>query len=417
MVESLSTSMPTFRLDEHGFPFPGAVIRYYRERMTYTDNDGNVRRWTQADLAKRLNVSEITVRLMETQNKYLTFIERRKTIAMLLNIPPALLGLASLAELQSIMQGGDPNHIAGTPSKSAVDPSEIQFYKDALPILKHEYDQGELAPETVESWITRITGTVEHVHGKPKNEVLAALANYHIVAANAYSHDLQEWTQATKHLNTAKKIASTLNNNELLAIACHHAGGMYGSQQNFQLARNELDYALYLAKSASPQVKGNILTFVTQAHALTCVDEADRLYVRQLLSEAEKHVSEDIDSNTLMKFDIVQYLENKADTLISLKRYGAALECIDEAEEYFITTKRGIEYLKILRAECYVKQRKPEYERATELLTQIFEANTHIQYYVDYVTRLYKLIAASPYGKAPDVVDLGMALRELKTKK
>lgn len=417
MEESVATSMPTFQLNEQGFPIPGKVIRYYRERMTYTDSDGNVRRWTQADLAKRLNVSEITVRLMETQSKYLTTIERRRAIAMLLNIPSALLGLASLEELQRIMQGDQAEQPARSTPKSAVDPNEIQLYKDALHVFKNEYDQGELAPQTVESWITRMHSTVEHIPGKSQKDILAVLAQYHIIAASTYYNDLQDWPKAVDHLNIAKQLASTLDHNELLAVACYHTGEMYLNQRKAQLARIELDHALSLSKHASPQVKGGVSTYVALSHALTCVDEADRQYVRQLLNEAEKYASGNLDSNALIKFDSIQYLDNRADTLISLKRYSAALECIDEAEEYLYTRKRGIEYLKILRAECYIKQRNPEYEQATMLLAEILESNQHIQYYVNYVARLYKLVATSPYGKAPDVVDLGMALREILAKK
>lgn len=417
MAQTLPIDTPTFHLDAQGFPVPGQVIRYYRERMTYTDSDGKIRRWTQPDLAKRLNVSEITVRLMETQNKYLTLIERRKAIAILLNIPPALLGLASLEDLQRILPNEQSKQLASVTPKNAVDPNDIQLYQDALHVFKNQYEQGELAPQTIESWITRINSTVEQVHGTSKNDILTVLGKYHIIAATTYYHDLQDWTQATNHLYTANNIAKITDNNELLAVSYYHAGEMYGNQGNNLLARKELDFALSFSKSASSQVKGNILTYVAQAHALTGVDEADRLYVRRQLDEAEKHVTENIDNNTLIKFDMVQYLEGRADTLITLKRFSLALECIDEAEEYLITKRRNIEFLKILRAECYVKQRKAEYEQATELLSQILDSNKSIQYYVNYVAKLHKLIAASPYGNAPAAVDLGMALRALKVKK
>lgn len=416
MQTSLSTDLPTFHLNEQGFPFPGEVIRYYRERMTYTDSTGKQRHWTQADLAKRLNVSEITVRLMETQNKYLTLIERRQTIAALLKIPPALLGLASLDDFQRILQQHHAEDTSITSAKNAVSASEIQFYRDALPAFKNAYEQGVLLPQTMESWITCMNNTIKQIHAKPKNDTLAILAHYHIITANIYSSDLQNWVKSIEHLDMAKHIANTLNYHELLAVAHHYAGEMYLNQGNNLLARAELDFALSLSKSASPQVKGSILTYVALSHALTGTDEADRLYVRKLLDESEKYATRNIDSNMLMKFDNTQRLANSADTLIALKRYEAALDRIYDAEEFSSTRKRWIEYLKILRAECYIKQRKAEYEQAIELLTQILENNKNIQYYVDYVARLHKLIVASSYGNAPDVADLEMMLRKLRVK-
>src|SRR5713226_8072736 len=89
---------PDFPLDDEEFPDPGTVIRYFREKMQYTDPiEGKRKHWTQADLAKRLGVSEVTVRLMETQNVGLDSMSRRRLVADILKIPPVLLGLGSLS--------------------------------------------------------------------------------------------------------------------------------------------------------------------------------------------------------------------------------------------------------------------------------------------------------------------------------
>ncbi|MGH2507450.1 MAG: hypothetical protein ACRDHZ_08625 [Ktedonobacteraceae bacterium] len=155
----------------------------------------------------------------------------------------------------------------------------------------------------------------------------------------------------------------------------------------------------------------------TEACVLTNSDN-DRSYARDLLDKAEKYILSNKD-NTFIRFDAVPYLECKSETLVALKRYQLALECIDETDDYTSTRPnimRNVEYLKILRAECYIKQKKHEYEEALRILSQVLDTNKHIRYYVDYVTRLHKLIAASSYGNAPDVVDLGMTLRELRMK-
>jgi len=44
----VQTGLPQFDLAEDGYPDPGKVVKYYRERMTYTDKDGKEKRWTQA---------------------------------------------------------------------------------------------------------------------------------------------------------------------------------------------------------------------------------------------------------------------------------------------------------------------------------------------------------------------------------
>lgn len=60
--------------------------------------------------------------------------------------------------------------------------------------------------------------------------------------------------------------------------------------------------------------------------------------------------------------------------------------------------------------------RKPDYEEVLALLSQVLADNKNIRYYVEYVARLHKIIAASSYGNAPDVVNLGMALRQVQMK-
>src|SRR5437899_1715735 len=94
------------KTDARGFPDPGRIIKQYRENLTYTDAEtGKLKHWTQADLAQRLGVSEVTVRLMETQNSGLDSIERRRVLADLLKIPPALLGLIALSDLPGTTAG------------------------------------------------------------------------------------------------------------------------------------------------------------------------------------------------------------------------------------------------------------------------------------------------------------------------
>lgn len=426
MEKCVAIGIPTFHLDQHGFPLPGEVVRYYREHMTYTDSEGKQRRWTQTDLAKRLHVSELMVRLMETQHQGLNSIERRRTLALLLNIPPALLGLATLDDLHKAMQGDSIKHLALTShTQQVIDTSEIQLYRDALGVFKDRYEQGKLQPQAVEAWIARITNAVEQTQGTPQNEALAELAKYHFLAANTYDHDLQDWVRTTDHLSAAKDIASTLDNNELFATACYYTSEMYLGQNKPQLAYRELEAILDLSKSVSPQLRGNILADIAltrakaSAEANVSMDEADRSYIRKLLDEAEDYVSNGSSESTLMGFNEGQYLETRASTLIYFKRYGLALECIDEAEEYLESRPpniRNTEFLKILRAKCYIGQKNPEYEEATRLLSQVLSDNSQIQLWVDRIAKLHKLIIASPYGKAPDVTDLGMVLRKLRAK-
>ncbi len=71
---------------------PGRVVKYYREQMIYTDREGKVRHWTQAELAQRLDLSEVQVCNMENHNQGLDSIERRRILITILRIPPCCWG-------------------------------------------------------------------------------------------------------------------------------------------------------------------------------------------------------------------------------------------------------------------------------------------------------------------------------------
>ena len=120
----------------------------------------------------------------------------------------------------------------------------------------------------------------------------------------------------------------------------------------------------------------------------------------------------------VMNFSLEKYQLIKARSLMALERPGKALECLDEAAERIDSThSRRRAYLDILRAECYLHLKRPQYERALKLLTGAFHVSHAINstYNIKYVKRVFKLLSASPYGNAPEVVDLEISLKELRS--
>jgi hypothetical protein len=43
--ENMQTDLSQFEPGPDGYPVPGKVIKYYRERMAYRDKDGKIRHW------------------------------------------------------------------------------------------------------------------------------------------------------------------------------------------------------------------------------------------------------------------------------------------------------------------------------------------------------------------------------------
>lgn len=101
---------------------------YYRKRKSCIDQAGEQKHWTQADLAKQLGLIEVMVNFMENKNQGLDSIERRRTLATLLKIPPILLGLGTLDRMESTFKLAK----SALQETRTISPDAIQFYKDAL---------------------------------------------------------------------------------------------------------------------------------------------------------------------------------------------------------------------------------------------------------------------------------------------
>src|SRR5258707_4136886 len=143
-LEALAQAgLPSFELGAGGYPSPGKVVKYYREQMTYIGADGKGRHWTQADLGQRLGLKDIMVNLMENKNQGLDSIERRRTLATILNIPPVLLGLGALDLIVEIATGQDvtTQEKAGA-KRSKVGKDNIKLYQDTFRVYNTLFAEG-----------------------------------------------------------------------------------------------------------------------------------------------------------------------------------------------------------------------------------------------------------------------------------
>ncbi len=94
-------------------------------------------------------------------------------------------------------------------------------------------------------------------------------------------------------------------------------------------------------------------------------------------------------------------METQNKGLDSIGRPAKALEALDEAEvSEEPTQKRYTTYLNILRAEAYMQLKRPQFDTALLLLSDAFDTSKTIKpaYNIDYIKRLYKVLAASSYG-------------------
>jgi len=428
-VSGLVEGLPEFPLDDEGFPLPGLVIKHFRERMKYKDSHENKEKgWTQTDLAKRLGVSEVTVRLMENQNVGLDSITRRRLVASILKIPPILLGLGSLDDLAAFLQNNQVNSssvhtsfLSKSLKRTSLENETLSLYKDAASVYKEMHSIGTAQDSIfeIEQWIGRIHDDILRANGQQKLHLQASLWNFYDLTSKIQSDDLGDWTKALQSVNAQMELATVLDDNELRAATLYRSGQIRFAQRKYVLAKSDLDNAVALIQKSHTQLKGAVLASAGLAHALVDKDTAGKLYAQRLFEDAGRVATDrnTEDDGRFTTFNIGKYHLEYADALIALGRPAKALEMLDFAEnEINPNLRRRRAYVNILRAEASISLKKPELYMATTLLTDAFDTSKTVKsdFNVGYISRLYQDLSNSSYGNSIDVADLGLALRQWK---
>ncbi|HEY0756862.1 MAG TPA: hypothetical protein VGD98_23115 [Ktedonobacteraceae bacterium] len=353
--------------------------------------------------------------MMETQSKFLESIERRRLLADILKIPPILLGLGSLAELEELLSGKSGVPVASPFAKRATVTTEMaNLYKDAFQVYSNSHSAGSISESTrdIETWVTRMEADIPG-SGKLQSELNQTLWGFHYLLAKVYGSDLEQYKPSFSHVNAAMTIANVLSNSDLKASTMYLSAEIHFAEQSIALARSDMIAAVDFAKGASSGVKAGVYTIAALAFALTQADLSDTIYTEKLLEQAGNHAHSRMDV-PFLRMDYGKFLLDSADVLISLGRYGKALEYLDSAEEYIDPSRpRRYAQTQILRAESAIKAKRPDYEYAVTLLLEALGIgkSVHSSYTIGYVRRLYKLLATTTFSSNPQLAQLRMSLK------
>src|SRR5437660_5704881 len=213
----------------------GHIIKEYRRKMTYIDKDGNEKCWTQADLAKRLGLSEVMVNIMEKKGQGLDSFVRRQLLVDILRIPPALLGLAAADVIEQATAQTNASEV------------DIELYKDALGVYSAKYSlevrnstfaDGHIVKSVhaIEAWIKRMNESISYTNPDQQKTINRILWQFHMLAAKIYGYYMCNWLQTLQHLNQAKEIAEILNDIDLKCMELFISGNFYIKQNQPVLA-------------------------------------------------------------------------------------------------------------------------------------------------------------------------------------
>ena len=368
------------------------MVKYYREHKTYVDRNGREKHWTQIDLAKSLDISEIMVNLMENKNQGLDSIERRRTLATILRIPPVLLGLGSLDQIVEITTGQDVTSTQTNGKRTKIGRETIKLYKDTYRVYATLFAEGLTYTSVcdIDRWVKKIERDARNTDTEDKKFLLRVLWDFEILCAKVYSSDTCDWSKTFEHLDNATEIATILENRDLQAASLYTSGLYHFRQGRIGLARTDIDGAMMYAEGALPQTKGAIYSGDAFLHVQN-TSSSEITLAQKMLNNAEKFTGAKSEIKTI-KFGKGTYFLGRAGAFLDMKRPAKALEYIEDAERYINPTKkRLLVYSDILRARCYIELKKPEYELAVSLMGAVIDDSRElrIQRHIDHIDTLY----------------------------
>ncbi|MEO9028244.1 MAG: hypothetical protein ABI413_05460 [Ktedonobacteraceae bacterium] len=398
--------------EDEGYPSPGQVVKYYRQQKRWTLSDGRQRKCRQIDLAKMLGVSESWVRAMENNNESLDLVSRRRALALLLGIPPVLMGLAPASELLKIHNAGQATDV---PMSVKLDVSTLQWYRGSLQDSWELYYYGStqnLSTKVVQR-IGHLTTCASVISEPQKPTIFELTGRFNLLAARIAA-DQQDYPKAFAYLKRAGKLATQLGNNELLAATYFWRGRTYLEQAEFAPAALVLDKALGYAPSARPPLRGAIYLEAGLAHAYTAITEKDKSFTLDLFSKARRIIAQNKleDDESFVKLTIGRYHHFKAEALIALHEPDQAIIELDRAEDVTgleLTRRRA--YIDILRAKASLDM--GDYAFATftalEALKTCKTINSDVN--IAFIRDIYAGLRQTSYANSSEMAQLQLELK------
>lgn len=339
-----------FTAQEDGWPNAGEVVRYYRRKLNVSAEE----------LAKQYSEvihKEITARWilkMEQQNKVPTDITRRQILIKILNIPPILLGLASLEQIAN-----NTTDEVQRPSTLVYTSLDLERYtKEAHIFWKLHYAQ--TAQDTLTSllaYINNLTSIQQTAKGNLELRICELLNSYYRLAATIQrdrGNFEESYILANESVRTAKKMGNSPYALQVIAASQYTRGvvnlawGAFGNQVKQGKAtihKEKLEVALTdferASKQASPQLRGIIYSEMSRAKALTSTSPTDITIALKLIEQAEHFIdmnsNDDFYTQILLNGDMKgldkrRLILGRAKTFLAIKRPAKAIDELVELE-------------------------------------------------------------------------------------
>ncbi len=424
-----------------GWPDFGQVLRYFRVKAEMTMQDFCILYGNEVN-GDGHPVSERWILKMELDNKVPVDMNKRKTLARLLSIPPMLFGLASLEDVEIKPQSQTQAAAIGrtTLQRAATDTGKYQNNVRNIWLL-HDTSNAQSSLKQINSDILDLESLERQAQGDFLYHVQELLFSYHVLAANVI-RDQKQFNAAYTHANEAVRVAKNMNDSDLLATAFYTRGctslewGMFGTivQGVFQVQRDKIsaaarDFERAKEPDIHPQLRGYVLTHLSRAQALlnsskqestiapalTMLEEVEDMIDRQHIDDQYTRV---LVTGTRGGFLQGSYHDTRAAAFVSARLPGKALQELKAIEELpgkklGQDVTRYYAWLDVLSANAFIGLE--EYGEATKrakralITSSDINSVTNVANIVDIHGHLLK----SPYKGNASVQELGDMLKEL----
>lgn len=402
-----------FRAQDDGFPCAGEVIRFYRRQLGLSVHD----------VAQILQVSPRRVQMMEKDNKVPDSMERRRFLAKTLQVPPILLGLASIDTfLRPTDALGAKGTVLPSSTRLVVDQKAIAQYQSQLRLFwsLHYTSSASSVRDETQAHILQIQALLPYTSGKEQEQLIEQLCGFYELASRVES-DRNNADGALAYLNKAVALAEPLNNAELYGRLLYKRGLALYEGQRFAEALTDLEKANQLVPHLTSPLAGSILLELglVKSYLTQPGNHADRALTLHYFDQAEKYTRlSQIDGGMSIRYDSGRYLTARGEGLLALGgRLSEAEEMIDEAVANTAPdlTRRHL-FIDLYRTKWHVAAK--EYPTAVVLAQDVVTKAKAVGslYTVDKIQQVTAPLFQSSYGKSEDAEELLQMINRAKKK-
>jgi tetratricopeptide (TPR) repeat protein len=400
---------PAFDADPDGFPRPGQVIRHFRQARLKADG----KPWTQRDLAQVLGKQELAIRDMELKDTALNDIVRRRFLAHLFDIPPTLLGLATISQQYSV---NTQAHSVYAPKVLSI--SEHVDLEEVRDKLTGFWTKNACSPQDV---LNTINSTLKRLYEQypttalyRRLEVVTPLCELHIHAANIL-RDRGKFNKALEHLNKTKGLNTLLlKEDELQADVLYRRGGVYLEEGEISLALDDYHEAEQVLTSVSAPLQAAVLLETALCEAKAATSPQQRTAALKKIDRAGhiirvQHTEAGREKWPYLKVDLERYHLDRAATLIVVGVPKEAQQELNLLSPSHLGGRRLVYHLILQAQACFNLK---EYAQAALLteealpLVRIMRSRVNLER----IKILYRQIQQTPFRNNPEVGRLGYLL-------